>query len=616
MADPTEIPSEVELAGLEPESPDGPPIEARRKLDRPVIDLRESFRALLPPVGTPAEGGELAGLARDYLSKGDEILRQAAERGASGAEVVHNRAWLMDYLIARLYSIADRRASRRFSSIRQESAIAGLGGYGRGELSFGSDVDLMLLYAWKVTPRIEYLWELLFLTLNDARIKVGFSTRTVDECVRIALEDRTARTALIDHRYVAGSRKLYDELEATMRARVSSKGTAPFIRETLAWAEERRAKHGDSIYLLEPNVKEGQGGLRDLHTALWVAKVWFKVRSVGELVMKGVLTPEEAERYASLEEFLWRIRNALHLIADKPTDRLTFDVQEKTARWLGYEDDAERRAVERFMQDYYRTASESLGFSKMLIARCQGPDNASTRILGYFTRRDVGDGFRIYRGELALTDLGSLKDHPERLALAFDLAQKHGVPLAPATAERIAAEAHLLDEAAVRSPAVVKAFERILTWRHAVRPTLLEMHRAGVLERILPELRHLRYLVQHDLYHVYTVDVHSIHCLGEMQALLQGARREELPLLSRAAAGVDDPFVALLGAFFHDIGKGLGGNHSEKGAAMVADVADRLGFPPERKDLLVFLVREHLAMPALAFRRDMNDPYVIHTLAK
>ncbi|MCA9771054.1 MAG: [protein-PII] uridylyltransferase [Myxococcales bacterium] len=611
------------LAGVEPEDPQGPSIRRRLRgvgtegaVDETPTDLRNQFRELLPDPRIPAQGIELAGYVRDYLDQGEALVREIAAAGASGSEIVHNRAWMMDYLVARLYTIAIARTARRYTSVRTDVAMVALGGYGRGELCPGSDVDLMLLYSWRITPAVEFLCETIYLALNDARLKVGFSTRSVSDCVEMALTDRTTRTALLDHRYIAGSRALFEELENTLVARVVTRGTAGFIRETLEWAEERRSKYGETVYLLEPNVKEGRGGLRDLHTATWVAKVWFKVHDRRQLVTKGILKPAEIANVEDLEDFLWRARSAIHILSGKGADRLTFELQSAVAEFLGYRDGDGQRAVERFMRDYYRTGGEVQRFAGKLIALCQDRGGASSRILGYFTRRNVGDGFQIYLGELKLAEGTGLQARPAGIVRAFDLIQRHGVPLAQATEEAITAGSETLEDDALADPEVAEIFLGILTAKRAVRETVLEMHRLGVLDRLLPEFRHLHYLVQHDLFHAYTVDVHAIQCLGEMEKLLRGDLAEELPTLTEVARHVREPLVALLGAFFHDIGKGLGGRHSERGAKMSRAITDRMGLAPESRDLVEFLVREHLVMPLLAFRRDMHDPYVIHTLAK
>ena len=378
----------------------------------------------------------------------------------------------------------------------------------------------------------------------------------------------------------------------------------------------RREKYGSSVYLLEPNIKEGDGGLRDLQTALWIANVRFKVTEPRELVMKGVLTEQDLETYEGLLSYLWRIRNELHYLAGRRNDQLTFGDQSKVASFLGYKDKGDQLGVEDFLRDYYLHATRVEQFWSLMVSKCLCRDDASRKILGYLVRRPIGDGFYVIKGELTIPDENIFIENPALLMKLFEYAQKHDVEISMHAQNLVRRNLHLVNDKFRRNREVNQSFFTILRSHKKVGSTLKKMHYLGFLIRFIPEFERVYCKAQHDLYHMYTVDVHSLFAVEEIIRLANGEHREVLPLLTTLAGEVAKRELLLLAVLLHDIGKGEGGNHSEKGAEMMPTIARRLGLTKEDSERLEFLVRNHLRFAHIAQRRDLHDEKMIIQFAR
>jgi len=581
---------------------------------------------IIAPIDRHLDDADLARrMARDYNAARTELLertRQARAEsreqqlrhhraGASGTEVVQARTAAFDRLIARLFDLCagDLR-------LPGGCCLLALGGYGRGELNPFSDIDLMFYYAGKDAGTAVAVSERVLYLLWDLGLEVGYSVRTAKDCLEQAARDLTVRTALIDVRRLAGEESHWLDFEEKVLPTVLGRDSRGFVRDKLEEQRLRRQKYGSSVYLLEPNIKEGEGGLRDLHTAFWVAQVKFKCRTPRELVVKGVLTDSRYQEFRRAFDWLWRIRNELHFLSDRKNEQLFFDLQEKIAAFLGYVDQRKAKGVEQFMQDYYAHAVEVGHITDALIERVARRDDflAPTRL--FRMRRQVGDGFSVLRGELMADDPATLfQRRPAALMETFELMQRQDVTLSQPLKEAIRDHLGQLKDEVRRSREMVDSFFRILRFRRRLAATLRAMHECRLLGRFIPEFDRIYCKVQHDVYHTYTVDVHTLFAVEEVERLWAGAYAETLPLLTRVAGEIDKGELLLLAVLFHDIGKGEGRNHSLRGKEMVPTIARRLGLKREDTQRLEFLVEHHLDMAHIAQHRDLHDPKLVQQFA-
>jgi [protein-PII] uridylyltransferase len=569
----------------------------------PAFAPLRSAATLPEPSGEVAEAGTAA---RDYLARVRGEIRERHEAGAGGLEVVAAYTDAVDQLVRFLFASARSHFAARFPRLDQQCSVIAQGGYGRGELNPGSDIDLLFLYPWKVNPYIETVAEVILYALWDAGLAVGHALRNIRECGRLAARELKVKTALLDARYLCGDEPLYAEFDRKMVEEVWSQNPTHFFKEKLAESVERHARAGDSVYLLQPQIKEGQGGLRDLHTALWMAKVRFKVRTFRELVTLGVIGETNVVELEQALDFLWRVRNAMHFAAGAHQDLLAFELQERLAPALGFPPG--RPGVEAFMRTYYGHATTVNRFSDMVIARCVQPTEPYRGTQP--AARMIRDGMRIQGRTLSVGGREVFERDPAALIHVFAEAQRHGVTLSSGTRELIPECLPLLT-AARASRAVAAAFLDILRAKGHVYETLFEMHKLGVLTALIPEFGNLDCLIAHDPFHIYTVDHHSLMGVREVERLRAGEFARTLPHLTQVMNEVQRPEILFLGMMFHDVGKGHGHDHSGRGAHMMRDIAARLGLNEDESAACEFLVQHHLLMSHLAQRRDVHDDQLI-----
>jgi [protein-PII] uridylyltransferase len=573
-----------------------------------------SIDAHLTPASTP-ERGALGPAVRSYLAGVREHLAALQQAGAGGAAVNSANSDAHDRLIRRLYEVAEssQHAAEGLDS-GPRFAVLAAGGYARREMSIASDVDLLFLvedaeagsFAKRALETIQYaLW--------DANVEVGAALRTIDECIELGQRDETARTTLIGVRFLAGDPALLHALGRAVRERLIPDAAA-FIDGQRDAMARRRERFGDSLYLLQPNLKEGAGGLRDYHTAYWVARAAEPaVRGASDFLHAGLLTEAEAAELHDALDFLWRTRNQLHLQAGRKLDQLSFEMQEQMARAFGYPDDDVGLPVERFMRDYYRHARVIGSLSEIVIEQCLArarpapPPQPTT---------PVEEGFRKAEDHLEIPHAAHLRERPVRLLLAFAVAQDHNVPLSRTARRLVRENLHLIDDDFRRDPAAAAAFLRILASPHRVMRTLMALNETGLLGRYVPEWDHIVCRWQHVIYHTYTVDVHSIFLVEELRRLWKGKYERALPELTELVRGAEDLPGLYLGCLLHDIGKGRRGDHSLAGVELARTVVERLGLSEERSAQVLFIVRHHLTMSHVAHRRDLSDPKVIVEFAR
>lgn len=553
---------------------------------------------------------------KNFLAKYREDIKQLHLNGASGTEVTHLLCDMMDELNNRLFlSIVYDLGGG--DSMLEHITLVAVGGYGRGELNPFSDIDIMFLHDGILpSVTVEDIAQKLLYFLWDMRLDVGYSVRKIADCVEMAAADGTVKTALMDARFLSGSRLLFASLTKVIFSQILPKSSDSFIKEKVADMKIRREKYGSTVYLLEPNLKEGEGGLRDLQTAIWVARVKYKFSDLRELIIKGIVDDEELETYYSALDYLWRIRNELHYFNNRKNDQLTFDAQVHLAGFLGYQDSGRVLAVEDFMRDYYRHANKVEHFTSSLISRCIWRDEGALKILGYFVRRPVGDGCFVLKGELIVPDESVVEKNPGVMMKIFELAQKHGVTLNVRVKGLIRKNLALINDKFRRSRDVNHSFMNILRSTKGVVDTLRLMHHLEFLNRYIPEFEHIYCKVQHDMYHIYTVDIHTLFAVEQTEKMLNGEFKGIMPLSCLVASEIGKPELLMLSVLFHDIGKGSGGGHAEKGGGMIPTISRRMGLSREDSERLEFLVRQHLQFAHISQRRDLNDEKMIAQFAR
>lgn len=553
---------------------------------------------------------------KNFLSCYREEIRKLHAAGASGSDATHLICDMTDVLVNKLFeSVIDDIDSSR--ELMEHITLAAVGGYGRGELNPFSDIDIMFLHDGSIpVTKVEDVAQKLLYFLWDMRLDVGYSVRVIADCVEMAAADSTVKTALMDVRYLNGCRPLYKALHKTIFTQILPRSSDKFIKTKMAELQARREKYGSTVYLLEPNLKEGEGGLRDLQTAMWIARVKYKFDSPKELIIKGILNEEELEVYESALDYLWRIRNELHYFAGRKNDQLTFEAQVHLAAFFGYHDHDRVLAVEDFMRDYYRHANRVEHFASSLVSRCVWRDEGAMRILGYFVRRPVGDGCFVLKGELIVPDESVVAQNPVVLMRIFEYAQKHGVSLNVRVKGLIRKSLHLVNDKFRRNRDVNHSFMNILRSAKDVTETLRTMHHLEFLNHFIPEMEHIYCKVQHDIYHIYTVDIHTLFAVEQTEKMLNGELKQELSFPCEVAGQIGKPELLILAVMFHDIGKGGGGGHAEKGAAMIPTIARRMGLPKEDTERLAFLVSQHLLFAHISQRRDLNDERMIIQFAR
>ncbi|MSQ46823.1 MAG: [protein-PII] uridylyltransferase [Deltaproteobacteria bacterium] len=551
----------------------------------------------------------LRAISKEYHARvlAELALQHAAN--ATGTEIVTLHTRYIDRLIQYLFAAASQIYAQRNPRLNQRCTVLAQGGYGRGELNPYSDIDLLFLYHWKISPYVETICETLYYSLLDAGFVIGHAVRNVRECVRLANQDFQVKTALIDYRYLCGDEPLVQEFTTAVEREIVNKNADRFFQEKANESQERHRRYGDSIYILEPHLKEGKGGLRDLHTAGWLAKVKFKIRDLRELIPKGVLAAATLKEVEAARDFLWRVRNALHLSEHAEQDLLTFERQDALAPALGFAD------VPSFMREYYRHATTISAFSERLLERCR----PTPRFSGFFSRpggREIREGVRILDGTLVVSDAKILTTDPLNAITVFHDAQRHEVRIAHDTQRLLADHVQQLPPALGDTPEARAELFAVLAWKQRVSYSLATMHDLGVLGWLLPEFGRLRWQTQRDMYHFFTVDEHSLRGIVELERLRNGEYKADHPLLTQVIREIDKIEFLFLSMLYHDVGKGYGHDHDERGAAMTRAAAARWQLPQDETHEWHFLVQHHLHMSSIAQRKDLSDETVIAEFAR
>ncbi|WP_300973384.1 [protein-PII] uridylyltransferase [Sphingomonas sp. LHG3406-1] len=531
---------------------------------------------------------------------------------------LHARAFshAMDEIVRAAFDDALAAYPNANPSSGERVSLVALGGYGRGEMAPFSDVDLMFLIPQPRTAWCEQVIEATLYALWDAKLKVGQAIRTPGELLQLARSDLTVRTAMLESRFVGGDRDLYEETAKRFRDEIVAGSAAEFVAAKLAERDERHEKFGDSRYLVEPNVKNGKGGLRDLHTLLWVGRYVHGVDSTKGLVASGLLTHAEHARFDRAMRFFWSVRCLLHRIAGRAEERLSFAHQRELATALAYADRPGKSAVERFMQMYFlqaRTVGDLTGQFLAQLDEQLGSKGRRFALPTFLRRPRRLGGFVIDRGRLALPHDRFLREDPVRLIALFALAAREKMEIHPSAMRAATRDARLVDR--VRDDPTANAlFLEVLTTRDHPELVLRWMNEANVFGRFVPDFRKVVAQMQFDMYHHYTVDEHTIRAVGLLAALERGELSADHPLASALFRQIGSRRTLYAAVLLHDIAKGRKGDHSILGEEVARELCPRLGLDAGETDTVAWLVRHHLMLSRTAFKRDLADPQTIDDL--
>lgn len=553
----------------------------------------------------------------DGRAKARERLEQGAHRGRSCAESL---SYLQDTIIRELYTFATGHMFSAPNPSRAERiAIAAVGGYGRGTLAPGSDIDLLFLLPYKQTPWGESVVEYMLYALWDLGLKVGHSTRSIADCIRLSREDFTIRTALLEARFIYGDRDLFAELETRFDDEVV-KGTAnEFVEAKLAERDVRHARGGESRYLVEPNVKEGKGGLRDLNTLFWIAKYVYRVKQPSDLVKVGVFTKEEYQTFRKAENFLWAVRCELHFLTGRAEERITFDLQTEMAKRLGYQEHRGLKAVERFMKHYFLVAKDVGDLTRIFCAVLEDQEKKKKPSIGRFMqamrRKKVIRGFTVETGRLSVSNVAFFEKDPVNIIRLFHVADQHGLDIHPDVLKLVTRSLKHVDASLRKNEEANRLFLEILASKKTPEITLRLMNEAGVLGRFVPDFGRIVALMQFNMYHHYTADEHLLRAIGILSEVEKGKQRDEYPLAHELMGKLKSRNALYMSVFLHDIAKGRDEDHSDAGAAIARRLCPRLGMSEGETETVAWLVQNHLVMSDIAQRRDIADPRTVRDFA-
>ncbi|MGX7927298.1 [protein-PII] uridylyltransferase [Tsuneonella sp. HG094] len=586
---------------------------------REVIDRR----ALADTIATLAESG--MGKARPAIVEAlkaaleagrAELDRRLEDKPSAGHEITGGHSFLIDQLVRTIHDhvVADVYPSVNRSTAERLALIA-VGGYGRAEMAPHSDVDIAFIHPTRNAPWCEQVIEAMLYYLWDLGLKVGHSSRSVDETIRMARADLTIRTALLEGRYVWGDQALYDETQRRFAEEVVKGTEKQFVSDKL---DERNARHkrmGDSRYVVEPNVKDGKGGLRDLQTLYWIGKYIHKVRAAAELVDVGLFTSAEYRSFRRAEGFMLAVRCHLHILTGRAEDRLTFDLQRAVAARMNFADRPGKSAVERFMQFYFLQAKRVGSLTGVFLAHIDD-QFARTRerkglLAGFRPRARDLKGYRVFGGRIAAPGDDWFRADPVRLIEVFQLAEANGLEIHPDTMRQAARDSGLIRGETRNDPRANALFLDVLAGRNDPEGVLRWMNEAGVFGRFVPDFGRVNAQMQFDMYHHYTVDEHTIRAIGLLNRIEKGELTADHPRATRLIHEIASRRAIYVAVLLHDIAKGRGGDHSVLGGEVAEQLCPRFGLDEGETALVAWLVRAHLLMSATAFKRDLTDPKTI-----
>ncbi len=605
---------------------ESPPRRARSAPTRVNIDQARLDREL--EAARRQHEGDEAGyraatveLFRAVLDRSRDEARRLLESGGSGRACAERLSEVEDHLIRALHHEFKRRHAGEAGS--ELVTIVAVGGYGRGMLAPGSDIDLLFLLPAGAGAGARKVIESILYVLWDLKQKVGHATRTIDECLKHARADITIRTTLLEARLLDGDNAIFERLRARFAKEIVAKTASEFVAAKLSERDARIKRAGESRYLVEPNVKEGKGGLRDLNTLFWIAKYVYQVRDPGDLVKAGLFSPREFSLFRRCEEFLWSVRCHLHFVTGRAEERLSFDVQRAIAGRLGYAARGGQNAIERFMKHYFLVAKDVGDLTAIVCAALEERQTKPTQTLDRFLSRlrrrpaavaDAPD-FRIDTDRVNVARADVFERDPVNLIRLYWVADRSSLAVHPDATRLVTQSLKRIDAKLRANPEANRLFLEILTSRRSPQVALRRMNEAGVLGRFIPEFGRVVGMMQFSMYHHYTVDEHLLRTVGVLSQIESGSLREDHPLAGEILPSIVHRTVLYLGCFLHDIAKGRKEDHSLAGADVARHLCPRLGLSAADTERVAWLVEYHLIVSDAAQGRDISDPRTAQALA-
>ncbi|MCK0070086.1 [protein-PII] uridylyltransferase [Kordiimonas laminariae] len=576
---------------------------------RALINRKELVIALDALVeNTPKEKWQLElvkVLKAAHRSGWEEVKRRFFEDAEKGHVSAESLSYVMDQLLRTLFDFVTKHVYPLNNPTSSERlGLVATGGYGRGELAPYSDVDLLFLIPYKSTPWAESVVEYMLYVLWDLGLKVGHATRTPDECVRLAKEDLSIRTSLLEARFLWGDEKLFKTAAKQFWRRVVNNSGPEFIEGKLEERDKRHKKLGDSRYVVEPNIKEGKGGLRDLQTMWWIARNLYGVNR-SNAVKPDILTKDENRQFQKAESFLWTVRVALHFLANRAEERLSFDMQRQLAETLHYKDHPGASGVERFMKHYFLVAKQVGDLTRIFCAVLEEREQKS--FFARFRRTKKLKQFAVESGRLTVVNEDDFKTDPGLMVKIFRIADEHDLDIHPSALRLMKQNLGKISSRVRRHPDVNDDFLSVLTSQKEGEINLRRMNEAGVFGRFIPDFGRVVAQMQYDMYHHYTVDEHTIRAIGLLAKIEAGELAQDHPLSTDVIQKVISRKVLYVAVLLHDVAKGRGGDHSVLGAEVAEKLCPRLGLKPAETETVAWLVRWHLLMSNTAFKRDLSD---------
>ena len=568
----------------------------------------------------------LAQRLKAALIEGRAKAEQLLLKDRHGRRCAERLCRMEDEIIRILYEFVRRHLyPSENPSETEHMAIVATGGYGRGLQAPGSDIDLLFLLPYKQTAWGEQVAEAVLYALWDTGLKVGHATRSVDECIRQGKADMTIRTALLEARFLLGDRALFDELVKRFDNDVVRNTGAQFVAAKLTEREDRHRRSGQSRYLVEPNVKEGKGGLRDLHTLFWIAKYVYRVSEPDELVKRGVFDKQEYQLFLRCEDFLWSVRCHLHFVTGRAEERLSFDLQREIAVRLGYTEHPGMQDVERFMKHYFLNAKDVGDLTAIVCAELEDSQTKTVPVLSRMMEKlrpvkrrtlSESDDFIVERNRICIVNGSVFRRDPVNLIRIFHLAQKHNLAFHPDAMRAMTRSLKLIDPKLRENEEANRLFLDIVTSKKDPETVLRRMNEAGVLGRFVPAFGKIVAMMQFNMYHHYTVDEHLLRCIGILTAIENGTS-QDTRLANELIHKIKPASRKLLyiATFLHDIAKGRPEDHSIAGARVARRFCPRLGLSAADTDTVAWLVQEHLTMSSVAQSRDLSDRKTIENFA-
>ncbi|MDR3507162.1 MAG: [protein-PII] uridylyltransferase, partial [Caulobacteraceae bacterium] len=559
------------------------------------------------------------------LFRGRMIAKERLENGGGGIETARLLSDVTDEVVTALYDFTTVHVFRARNPTEGERlALMAVGGYGRRTLAPFSDLDLLFVRPYKQTAHAESVIEYMLYALWDLGFKVGHASRTVEECVKLSREDFTIRTSILEARRLTGDEQLANELRQRFRDDVMKGTGAEFVAAKLKERDERQARAGATRYLVEPNIKEGKGGLRDLNTLFWIAQYLHPLDSPDQALSLEMFDRREVRAFIRAFDFLWAVRCHLHFATGRPEERLSFDLQPEIARRMGYGDRPRKDgdntpAVERFMRRYFLIAREVGVLTREFCAKLEA-DEAKKKPLGLsrFLRGRRGGrkaldvpGFAEEGGRLTVDGVETFERDPVNLIRLFVIADRSNLDLHPDAFTAVTRSLPLITSKLRRDPEAAKAFLDVLARGKRTYATLTLMNETGVLGRYIPEFGHIVAQMQFNMYHSYTVDEHTLRAVGIIADISHGELAQDHPLAVQTFPLIEDREALFLAMLLHDTGKGGVGGQEKAGARAARSACERLGLERERIDLVAWLVKDHLLMSDIAQRRDVADPQTV-----